>query len=159
MYESILNYFRFWSDDWSGLGPLRDAFPWLYGLSVALEATVQQAWCPSLPDVMSDQRLEDILRMQMTQAHLRPIEAVGNAWEWRGARFSAQGVYKLLLDTEPNGGPGSGGSVSFALEASNSAEDQDIRMASHPGPPDDTILAAAIHAESRRRLRHILCHD
>ena len=86
-------HFRFWSDDWSGLGPLRDAFPRLSGLSVALEATVQQvwcnAWCPSLPDVMSDQRLEDLLGMQTTLAHLRPAEAVGNAWEWRGARFSA----------------------------------------------------------------------
>ena len=86
-------HFRFWSDDWSGLGPLRDAFPRLYGLSVALEATVHQAWCnawcPSLPNVISDQRLEDLLGMQTTLAHLRPAEAVGNAWEWRGGRFSA----------------------------------------------------------------------
>ena len=73
-------HFRFWSDDWSGLGPLRDAFPRLYGLSVAQEATVQQAWCPSLPNVISDQRLEDLLGMQTTLAHLRPAEAVGNAW-------------------------------------------------------------------------------
>ena len=59
--------FRFWADDWSGLGPLRDAFPRLYGLSTTPEATVQQAWCntwcPSLPDAMSEQRLEDLLRM------------------------------------------------------------------------------------------------
>ena len=51
-------HFRFWRDDWSSLGPLRDAFPRLVGLSVAPEATVQQAWrnawCPSLPDAMSD---------------------------------------------------------------------------------------------------------
>ena len=59
------------------------------------------AWCPSLPDAMSDQRLEDLLKMQTTLAHLRPAEAVGDAWEWRGARFSARGIYKLLLATEP----------------------------------------------------------
>ena len=57
------------------------------------------------------------------------------------------------------GGPGSGASVPFALEASNSAEDQDIRMASHLGPPDDMILAATIRAGSKRRLRHVLRHD
>ena len=120
---------------------------------------MQQAWCPSLPDVMLDKRLEDLLRMQTTLAHLRPAKAVGNTWEWRGARFSARVVYKLLLATEPNGGPRSGESVPFALEASNFGEDQDIRMASHPGPPDDTILSAAIRVGSRRRLRHVLCHD
>ena len=42
--------FRSWIDDWSGSGPLQDAFPWLYGLSAAPEVTVQQAccntWCP-----------------------------------------------------------------------------------------------------------------
>ena len=53
-------------------------------------------------------------------------------------------------------GPGRGASVPFALEASNSAEDEDIRMASHPGPPDDAIHAAALCAGSRRRLRHVL---
>ena len=78
-------HFRFWSDDWSDLGPLRDVFPRLFGLSVAPEAMVQQAWCntwcPSLPDAMSDQWLEDLLRMQTTMAHLRPDEAVGDAWE------------------------------------------------------------------------------
>ena len=98
-------HFRFWSDDWSGPGPLRDVFPQLFGLSVAPEATVQQAWCygwcPSLVDAMSDQRLEDLLRMQTTLAHLRPDEVVGGAWEWRGSRFSARGVYKLLLDAKP----------------------------------------------------------
>ena len=49
-------YFRFWSDDWSGLGLLQDAFPRLSGLFAAPEATVQHAWCnvwcPSLPDAM-----------------------------------------------------------------------------------------------------------
>ena len=59
------------------------------------------AWCPSLLDAMSDQRLEDLLRMQTMRAHLRPAKAVGDAWEWRGSRFSARGVYKLLLDAEP----------------------------------------------------------
>ena len=37
--------FRFWADDWSGLGPLRDVFPRLYRLSATPEAMVQQAWC------------------------------------------------------------------------------------------------------------------
>ena len=98
-------HFRFWSDDWSGLGPLRDIFPRLFGLSIILETTVQQAWrnawCPSLPDAMSDQQLEDLLRMQAALAHLQPVEVAGDAWEWRGSRFSAQGAYKLLLDAEP----------------------------------------------------------
>ena len=57
------------------------------------------------------------------------------------------------------GGPGRGASVPFALEALNPAEDQDIWMASHPGPPDDVIPAAAICFGSRRRLRHVLRHD
>ena len=39
--------------------------------------------------------------MQTTLAHLRLVEAVGDAWEWRGSRFFARGVYKLLLDAEP----------------------------------------------------------
>ena len=57
------------------------------------------------------------------------------------------------------GGPGRGASLPFALEASNSSEDQDIRMASHPGPPDDAIHEAALCAGSRRRLRHVLWRD
>ena len=86
--------FRIWSDDWSGLGPLRDAFPRLYGLSVAPEATVQQAWCnawcPSLPDAMLEQWLGDLLRMQTTLAHFRLDAAVRDAWEWRGSRFTTR---------------------------------------------------------------------
>ena len=74
--------FRFWADDWSGLGLLRDVFPRLYGLSATPKATVQQAWCntwcPPLPDAMSEQRLED----------LRLAEAGRDAWEWRGSRFT-----------------------------------------------------------------------
>ena len=85
--------FRFWSDDWSGSGPLRDTFPRLYGLSAAPEASVQQAWCnawcPPLPDAMSEQRLEDLLWLQTTLAHLRPAVEMRDAWEWRGSRFSA----------------------------------------------------------------------
>ena len=61
----------------------------------------RNAWCPLLPDAMSDQRLEDLLRMQAALAHLQPVEAAGDAWEWRGSRFSARGAYKLLLDAEP----------------------------------------------------------
>ena len=86
-------YFRFWSDCWFGLGLLRDTFPRLYVLSAALEATVQQtwcnAWCPPLPDAMSEQRLRDLLRIQTTLAHLRPAEALQDAWGWSGSIFSA----------------------------------------------------------------------
>ena len=97
--------FRFWADDWSGLGPMRDVFPRLYGLSAIPEATVQQAWCntwcPPLPDAMSEQRLEDLLRMQTALAHLRPTETGRDAWEWRGSRFTVREAYKSLIATEP----------------------------------------------------------
>ena len=66
---------------------------------------------------------------------------------------------QIVFSHRAYGGPGSGASVPFALEVSNSAEDQDIRMASHPGPPDDMILAVAIRAGSQRRLCHVLRHD
>ena len=77
--------FRFWLYDWSEFGLLRDVFPRLYGLSTNPEATVQQAWCntwcPPLPDAMLEQRIEDLLRMQTTLAHLRPAKAGRDAWE------------------------------------------------------------------------------
>ena len=39
--------------------------------------------------------------MQTTLAHHRLVEALRDAWECRGSRFSARGAYKLLSATEP----------------------------------------------------------
>ena len=87
------------------MGPLREVFPRLYGLSPAPGATVQEAWsnswCPLLPDAISEQRLEDLTKMQSMLADLRPVGETRDAWIWRGSRFSSREAYTKLRAAEP----------------------------------------------------------
>ena len=59
--------FRFWEDNWSDLGHLANGFPRLYALAPDPLAIVQSAWTgawtPALPMALSDQRVDDLLRL------------------------------------------------------------------------------------------------
>ena len=70
--------FKFWQEDWSGLGWLRDLFPRLYALTPVPGVTVRtqwsEAWCPNLPHALSDQRLAYLLTLQSKLASMRPTD-------------------------------------------------------------------------------------
>ena len=92
--------FRFWEDKWSGQGRLADVFPRLYALTPNPSATVQaawtRAWTPTLPEALSDQRVDDLLNLQAKLEDLRPIVEERDAWIWRWTPFSAKAIYGRL---------------------------------------------------------------
>ena len=96
--------FRFWEDDWSGLGRLRVDFSRLYALAPDPPATVRTMWTgtctPILPQALSDQRLADFKSLQIRIAHLRPLAGTQDAWIWHHSRFSTREVYRLLRGQE-----------------------------------------------------------
>ena len=59
--------FRFWEDDWAGLGRLRDLYPRLHALAldsgVSVKSVSDAGWFPTLPNSISDQRFEDLVAM------------------------------------------------------------------------------------------------
>ena len=92
--------FRFWEDKWSGQGRLADIFPRLYALTPNPSATVQaawtRAWTPTLPETLSDQRVDDLLNLQAKLEDLRPTVEERDTWIWRWAPFSAKAIYGCL---------------------------------------------------------------
>ena len=68
--------FRFWEDNWSGPGRLGNIFSRLYALATNQSAIVRTmwigTWTPILPQVSSDQRLAEIMSLQICLANLRP---------------------------------------------------------------------------------------
>ena len=68
--------FKFWEDKWSGQGRLADVFPRLYALTPDPSATVQVAWTractPTLPEALSNQRVDDLLNLQAKLEDLQP---------------------------------------------------------------------------------------
>ena len=97
--------FRFWEDDWSGLGRLGAAFPRLYALAPDIATTVRSMsigpWTPVLHQVLFDHRLAEFMSLQVRLANLRPVEEIKNAWRWRHSRFSSRLVYRLLRGLAP----------------------------------------------------------
>ena len=97
--------FKFWQEDWSGLGQLRNLFPRLYALAPVLGVTVQtqwsDAWCPTIPQALSDQRLADLLILQSWLASMRLTDRIRDAWIWRYSRFSVRAAYHILCGQEP----------------------------------------------------------
>ena len=98
-------HFRFWEDDWSGLGRLGDSFPRLYALAMDSAATVQimltGAWTPILPNALSDQRLVDFMSLEVRLAKLRLPAETQDTRLWCQFKFSAMAVYCLLRGQAP----------------------------------------------------------
>ena len=97
--------FKFWQEDWSGLGRLQDLFPRLYALMPVPEVTVRtqwsDTWCPALPQALSNQRLADLLTLQSRLASMRSTDGTQDAWVWRHSRFSVRAAYCILFGQEP----------------------------------------------------------
>ena len=91
--------FRFWMDEWSGNGRLRQSFPQLLTLAPDPECSMRQAWhdtwVPPMPAALSDQRTFELLRLQELLANQRPSEGL-DGWTWCEPRFSVRGAYLRL---------------------------------------------------------------
>ena len=91
--------FRFWSDEWSRNGRLRQSFPRLFALATDLECSVRQAWndawAPPMPATLSDQRTAELIRLQGLLADTRPTEGQ-DGWMWCEASFSVRAAYRRL---------------------------------------------------------------
>ena len=100
--------FRFWEDDWAGLGRLRDLYPRHHALAldsrVSVKSVSDAGWFPTLPSSISDQRFEDLVAMQQAVSHVQLTEGLADIWVWTGSRFSASSVYHHLqgLEGTPN---------------------------------------------------------
>ena len=60
--------FRFWEDDWVGIGRLRDLYPRLHALAldprVLVKSASEAGWFPTLPSSTLDQKFEDLAALQ-----------------------------------------------------------------------------------------------
>ena len=96
--------YRFWQDNWSGIGRLNDMFPRLYALAPDPRATVlaqwSVTWTPALPQTLSDQRLADLLSLQTRLVEFCPSDGARDRWVWRSPCFSARAVYHLFCGQE-----------------------------------------------------------
>ena len=67
--------FRFWEDNWSRHGRLSGVFPCLYALStdpgILVQRAWHEAWAPALPVALSNQRVDELLRLQELLADQR----------------------------------------------------------------------------------------
>ena len=77
-------HFRFWKDDWSRLGRLGDIFPRLYAQAPDPATTILTmwtgTWISSLPQALSDQRLDHFMSLQTRLAKLRLFGETQDAW-------------------------------------------------------------------------------
>ena len=93
--------FCFWADEWSGNGHVSQSFPRLFALASDPEGFVRQAWqnawAPSLPAALSDQRVIDFMRLQELMANQR-LSAGPNAWIWSSQNFTVRVVYLRLQE-------------------------------------------------------------
>ena len=91
--------FRFWMDEWSRNGRLRQSFPRLFALASDPECSVRQAWhdawAPPMPATLSDQQTSELLRLQELLADLRPTEGQ-DGWVWCETSFSVRAAYRRL---------------------------------------------------------------
>ena len=76
-------------------------FPRLFALARDQQVSVcqawQEAWAPALPVALSDQRADDLIRMQTLLGDCQLSEGP-DAWVWQEPRFSARAVYQRLLE-------------------------------------------------------------
>ena len=76
-------------------------FPCLFALARDQQGPVCQAWqealAPALPAALSDQRADDLIRMQQLLGDRQPSEGP-DAWIWQEPRFSARAVYQRLRE-------------------------------------------------------------
>ena len=86
----------FWEDDRSGHRQLGAVFPRLYTLAPDTAATVWSmwtgAWISILFQALSDQRLAEVVSLQVRLANLRSTEEIKDAWRWCHSSFSAGAV-------------------------------------------------------------------
>ena len=91
--------FRFWLDEWSRNGRLRQSFPRLFALASDPECSVRQAWHDAwalpMPVTLSDQRTSELLRLQELLADQRPTEGQ-DGWTGCETSFSVQAAYRRL---------------------------------------------------------------
>ena len=96
--------FRFWEDDWAGIGRLQDLYPRLHALAIDLDVSVKSVfeagWFPTLPNSILDQRFEDLAALQLAVSHFHLTVETADTWVWHGASFSARKVYHHLQELE-----------------------------------------------------------
>ena len=96
--------YRFWQDNWSGVGRLCDIFPRVYALGpdpgTIVRAQWSDAWTPALLQALSDQRLADLLSLQSRMAEFRPSDGIRDRWVWCSSSFSSRAVYRFLRGQE-----------------------------------------------------------
>ena len=96
--------FRFWEDDWAGIGRLRDLYPRLHAIAidpgVSVKFVFEAGWFPTLPNSISDQRFEDLAALQLAVSQFHLSVETADTWAWHGARFSAWNVYHHLQELE-----------------------------------------------------------
>ena len=101
--------FQFSDDNWSGHIRLDRLFPHLYALSTNQGVVVRQAWndawVPSLPQALANQRVAELLSLQELLADQRLSEAAQDAWVWSGPSFTTQAAYRLFRDQEKSKDP------------------------------------------------------
>ena len=100
--------FRFWEDDWAGIGRLRDLYPRLHALAidpgVSVKSVFEAGWFPTLSISISDQRFEDLAALQLAVSQFQLTVEMADTWVWHGARFLARNVYHHLQELEgPSG--------------------------------------------------------
>lgn len=92
--------FRFWLDDWTSCGLLRELFPRLYALACPQQALVEDcwegAWSPAFVANLSNQRVEDFIRLQQALGSWRPVEGTRDGWIWAFGPFSVRRVYRRM---------------------------------------------------------------
>ena len=96
--------FRFWEDDWAGIGRLRDLYPRLHALAidpgVSVKSVSEAGWFPTLASSISDQRFEDLAALQLAVSQFQLTVEMADTWVWHGARFSARNIYHHLQELE-----------------------------------------------------------
>ena len=96
--------FRFWEDNWAGIGRLWDLYPRLHALTIdpvaSVKSVFEASWFPTLPNSISDQRFEDLAALQLAVSHIPVTAETADSWVWHGAIFSAGKVYHHLQELE-----------------------------------------------------------
>ena len=139
---------------------MRLKFPRLLALARDQQGLVcqawQEAWAPALPVALSDQRADDLIRMQMLLGDCQPSEGP-DAWVWQEPRFSARAVYQWQ---DQRAGVYGGSyfltTMARGMEESAAAQDSHIRLAPSPETPKDEGISAPCDIGRPGRLR-IMC--
>ena len=83
--------FQYWTNDWSTLGILSNAFPPLFVLSTNPRGKVEECWDGTwnlmLARALSNQRVEEFMSMQKLLVHKRPQGGSRDRWELIDTQF------------------------------------------------------------------------